>query len=303
VTATRFNQIVIAGGGGAVGTLFADALLAAGHPAATVIDRRSDAAAPGRAGRVLAGDVQHPTEEARALVRACDLLILATPEPVAIAAAGWMLPEMKRDSLAVETLSVKSRYAAAVATIDTRAELLGVNPMFAPGLGFAGRSVVAVPYRCGGLAQLLLDFIGAQGSDIVQLSADEHDRACAALQVATHASVLAFGMALSATGYDLAAAERIMPPPHRTLLALLARILSGDPEVYRDIQSANPYAGRVRLDLLEAHRRLERIVASDDPEPFHALVTDLRRLLVGARTDYPRLCARLFEVDPRAGNQ
>jgi prephenate dehydrogenase len=303
VIETPFEQIVIAGGGGAVGTLFADALLTAGHPAVTIIDRRPDAAAPGRAGQLLADDVQHPTEEARALVRACDLLILATPEPVALAAAGWMLPEMKRDSLAVETLSVKSRYAAAVAQVNSDAELLGVNPMFSPSLGFAGRSVVAVPYRCRSLAQTFLDFVAAQGSDIVLLSAEEHDRACAAVQVATHASVLAFGMALAASGYDLAAAERIMPPPHRTLLALLARIVAGDPEVYRDIQTVNPYASRARLDLLDAHRRLEHVVASDSPEEFHGLIADLRRLLAHSSTDYARLCASIFEVGFRTSDQ
>lgn len=303
MTTAHFNQIVIAGGGGAVGTLFADALLAAGHPAATIIDRRPDAAAPSQAGRFFAGDVQRPSEAVRALVRACDLLILATPEPVAITAAGWMLPEMKCDSLAVETLSVKSRYATAVAEVDSNAELLGINPMFAPGLGFAGRSVAAVPYRCRGLSRLFLDFIAAQGSDIVQMSAEEHDRACAALQVVTHASVLAFGMALLTGGFDLPAAERIMPPPHRTLLALLARIAGGDPEVYRDIQCANPYASRARLDLLDAHRRLERIVASDDPELFHGLIADLRRLLAGSRTDYARLCTNLFEVNNGSSSQ
>ena len=294
-----FRQIVIAGGGGAVGTLFADALRAAGCPAVTIIDRRPTPATSGQASCFLQGDVQRPSEEMLSLVRTCDLLILATPEPVAIAAARWMLPEMKHGSLAVETLSVKHRYAAVAAEVVTGAELLGVNPMFAPSLGFAGRSVVAVPYRCGALAQTFLAFVAAQGSDVVQLTADGHDRACAALQVATHASVLAFGMALLAGGYDLATAERIMPPPHRTLLALLARVVAGDPEVYRDIQSANPYAARARADILDAHRSLERIVASDDPESFHQLITDLRGLLAGSGTDYASLCARLFEVDPR----
>jgi prephenate dehydrogenase len=247
--------------------------------------------------------VQRPDDAILAIVSRCDLLILATPEPVAIAAARWMLPGMKRDSLVVETLSVKSRYATAIAEVTTAAELLGVNPMFAPDLGFAGRSVAAVPYRGGDLTPLFLEWIAAQGSEVVQLGAEDHDRACAALQVATHASVLAFGMALSASGYDVATAERIMPPPHRTLLALLARIAAGDPEVYRDIQSANPYAARARMDLLDAHRRLERIIASDDPEAFHRLIVELRSVLANGKTDYADLCARLFSVDSRTNPQ
>jgi prephenate dehydrogenase len=94
-----------------------------------------------------------------------------------------------------------------------------------------------------------------------------------------------------------------MPPPHRTLLALLARITAGDPEVYRDIQSANPYAARARMDLLDAHRRLERIIASDDPETFHRLIVELRSVLANGKTDYADLCARLFSVDSRTNSQ
>lgn len=297
-----FRRVVIAGGAGAIGTLFAETLHANGHGAPAIVDLRPAAAAPGRAGFICQEDVQQPSDPVRELIRTCDLLILATPEPVAITAARWMLPEMKRGSLAVETLSVKSRYAAAVEAVATDAELLGVNPMFAPSLGFAGRSVIAVPYRCGYLAQALLAFVEAEGSDVVQLDAEAHDRACATLQAATHASILAFGMALAGS-HDLATAERIMPPPHRTMLALLARIVSGDPEVYREIQAANPYAMQARLDLLEAQRRLDRIIDGDDPESFRRLITDLRSLLRGSGTDYARLCAHIFGVDCRPRDQ
>ena len=55
VSTGPFRQIVIAGGGGAVGTLFADALRAAGCPAVAIIDRRPTPATSGQASRFLAG--------------------------------------------------------------------------------------------------------------------------------------------------------------------------------------------------------------------------------------------------------
>ncbi len=138
-----------------------------------------------------------------------------------------------------------------------------------------------------------------QGSDVVRLSAGEHDRACAALQVATHAAVLGFGIALRAAHYDLTAAAKIAPPPHRTLLALLARIVSGDPEVYRDIQVANPFAAEMRAQLVAAHRHLDDVVGEENTESFNRLIVDLRSIFADSKTDYAQLCARLFEVDPR----
>lgn len=281
--------------------MFARALADAGTRDLVVVDRREPATSRSGTATYLEGDIARPSQEVLRCVGPCDLLILAIPEPAAIVALDAVLPAMKPGSLVVDTLSVKGRYAQALASQPPRAtaiELLGVNPMFAPDLGFAGRSVVAVPYRPGPRAEAFLEFVAAQGSDVVRMSAEAHDQACAALQVVTHASILAFGMALAAGGYDVAVAERIMPPPHRTMLALLARIVAADPEVYRDIQAANPAAARARADLVDAHRRLERIVACDDPEPFARLIGELRELFREARTDYAGLCARLFEIVP-----
>ena len=288
---------MVVGGSGAVGALLVERLAAAGASALHVIDRRS----PGELPHVIwtQGDICHPTQRTLHLVESVDLLILATPEEVAVASLGALLPRMKLGSLLVDTLSVKSRFAHALEGVVTKAELLGINPMFAPNLGFAGRSVVAVPYSAGDQADAFLDFIRSQGSDVVRLSAAEHDRACAALQVATHAAILSFGIALRAVSYDLTTAAKIAPPPHRTLLALLARIVSGDPEVYRDIQAANPFAAGMRAQLVAAHRRLDDVVGDGNPESFDRLIVDLRSLFADSGTDYAGLCARLFEVERR----
>lgn len=297
IVGSRFPNTVVAGGSGAVGSLFLDALAGgAARHLAVVYQRAPSPALP--AVTALQDNLANPSARTLDLIAGCDLLLLATPEPVAIAAATALLPNLKPGTLVVDTLSVKSRYARLIDAITTDAELLGVNPMFAPSLGFAGRSVVAVPYRCAGQAEDFLAFVAAQGADVVRLDAEAHDRACVALQAATHASVLCFGMALVAGSYDLVAAERIIPPPHRTLLALLARIVSADPEVYRDIQAANPYAAEARAGLIEVHRRFEDIVAADDPEMFRDLMNGLRSHVVGATTDYGTLCARLFQIRP-----
>ena len=49
------------------------------------------------------------------------------------------------------------------------------------------------------------------------------------------------------------------PPPHLTMLALLARIVSGTREVYRDIQVAHPYLGEARQALHDALMHLEDV--------------------------------------------
>ena len=136
------------GGSGAVGALLVERLAAAGVATMHVVDRRS----PGVPAHV---DVDSRTTSAgRAthtlrLIESADLVILATPEQVAIAGLGACLATNAawlaagRHPVGQEPLRAGARGGA------TQAELLGINPMFAPSLGFAGRSVVAVPYAAG----------------------------------------------------------------------------------------------------------------------------------------------------------
>jgi hypothetical protein len=105
--------------------------------------------------------------------------------------------------------------------------------------------------------------------------------------------VLAFGMALDALDVDLAELAEIAPPPHVTMLALLARITSGAPEVYWDVQAANPLAPDARRALADGARRLASLV--DDGEPaFEAQLGRLRGMFGPRLGDYADLCARSF---------
>jgi prephenate dehydrogenase len=231
----------------------------------------------------------------REAIAASDLVILATPEDVALESLPSLLPLLRSDALLVDTLSVKSRIAAFLASETANCELLGINPMFAPDLGFGGRGVIVVPYAARGRARRFQTLLGNWGATTVSMSAEDHDRACAALQVATHAAILGFAFCLKATGYDPASVAAIMSPPHRTLLALTGRIRAADPGVYYAIQASNPFAPGMRTQLLEAQRTLEASVAAG-PENFARSIEGLREMLALGDVDYAELCARLFEV-------
>jgi len=81
----------------------------------------------------------------------------------------------------------------------------------------------------------------------------------------------------------------LAPPPHLTLLALLARIASGEPETYREVQ-ANPHAAQARAALATAATRL---LDAD----FGEQLSRARRRL-GAEADaFERACERLFALE------
>jgi prephenate dehydrogenase len=110
---------------------------------------------------------------------------------------------------------------------------------------------------------------------VVTVTADQHDRVSAASQALTHAAVIAFGAALAELDVDIADLDRMGPPPHTALLSLLARIASGAPEVYWDVQAANPHAPAARRALARGVSQLTGVVEDGDRAAFGDLLDRL----------------------------
>jgi prephenate dehydrogenase len=287
----RFEDAVVVGGAGAVGQLFTGLLRTAG---ARVTG--ADLSAPVGPDWV-AGDVRAPDGALAAALSTCDVVVCAVPEPVLLDAVGPVAALLPEGALFVDTTSVKSRVVPAVAGA-VPGPAVSLNPMFAPSLGFAGRAVAAVPVRPGAPVEVLEALLTGAGARVVRLDAPAHDRLTAVTQAATHAAVLAFGLAAADSGVAVADLLALAPPPHRALLALLARIVSGAPETYWDIQEANPYAGAARAALRAGLDELD-VLAGLDPhagfDGFAGLVGELRELLGEApRAQLADDCAGMF---------
>jgi prephenate dehydrogenase len=292
------RRCVVAGGSGAVGRLFTGLLAAAGRDVCVIDPEPFTADTHGI--RHLKGDIAAPDGALRAELQDADLLLLAVPEPVALAAVPALVGVLPSHALLADTLSVKTRIAAAVADHAPGLQAVGLNPMFAPALGLPGRPVAAVVLRGGPLTEELLDLVATSGGRIARMDAERHDRLAAASQALTHATVLAFGQALSELDVNIEEMAAVAPPPHATLLALLARIASGTPEVYWDIQSANPLAGSARDALARGVDRLRDLARDGDEEDFAHHLDALSGVLGDRLPHYRTVCADLFTRMPSA---
>ncbi len=286
------RRCVVVGGSGAVGAMFVDLLLGAGAGVCVV-----DATPPSREGCTFErGDITAIGPPVDAQLRAADLVLLAVPEAVAIAAAGAVARVLEPGALLADTLSVKTAVVAALQDEAGHLEVLSLNPMFAPSLGIDGRPIAAVIVRDGPRAQELLGLLRSCGARVVEVGAREHDELTAVTQALTHAAVLAFGIALQELEVDVGALAEIAPPPHVTLLAMLARITAGQPATYLDVQAANPYAAHARDALAGGVRRLADVVERGDGGEFAALVAQLGATLEPDAGAYGELCADLFKT-------
>lgn len=292
----EFRSAVVLGGNGAMGSLLCDNLVNR-IESVTAADinqtPRSDA------GEIayLRADVLALNAEARQILSAADVVILALPESVAIESVCAVRSAMRDDALLVDTLSVKSQIVGLMKGFSPPFETFSINPMFGPSAGFGGQNVIAVKVTAGPRVERFVEILQSWGSRVVFRSAEEHDRAMAALQTATHAAILSFGMALEKMDYDVSALSEMSSPPHRVLLALVARILGGEPEVYWDIQAHNSFARGARDAVRQSVQDLSDMVASNDEVEFRTRLDRLRRLLGPDMAFLVRKCGALFETD------
>lgn len=273
-------RCALVGGNGAVGRLLAGALAAAGSEL-TILDA---AARPHPdlppAARYVALDATRPSPALRDALATVDCAVLALPEAAALAALPHVAAALPAGALLADTLSVKTPFAQAALAAGAALELLSLNPMFAPSLGFAGHAVLAVELAPGPRSGALLALLRASSRTVVTVAdAEAHDRMTAALQVAAHASVLGFALGLDQLDADLDALLAVAPPPFLALLALLARIASAGPETYADIQRANPFGAEARAALAAGLAQLDAAALDDDPRRAERLVAQAGELL------------------------
>jgi prephenate dehydrogenase len=287
------KRCVVAGGAGAVGSMFVELLRDAGAEVCVVdLDGRDRRVPDGV--RFRRADITQVADGLATELGAADVVVLAVPEQVALAALPGVAEAVRPGSVLAETLTVKSAIARAAESIDGLS-FVGLNPMFAPALGLEGRPVAAVVVRDGPGVATLLDLIGRGGGRVVSVSAETHDRLAAATQVLTHAAVLAFGFALAGLGVTAADLGAVAPPPYALLLGLLARISAGTPEVYWDVQAGNPFAPRAREALSDGIRRVAEVVEGGEEE-FAAALAGLRGFLGDDLEPHRRACVRAFEA-------
>jgi prephenate dehydrogenase len=294
-------RCALVGGNGAVGRLFAGALAAAGREL-TILDAapRAHTELEGL-GAYVALDARRSSAALREALVTADCALLTLPEAAALDALPHVLDGLPAGALLADTLSVKTPFARAALAARAPVELLSLDPLFAPALGFAGHAVLAVELAPGPRSRALLALLRERAEVVAVADAAAHDRMTAALQVAAHASVLGLGLGLAQLGADLDALLAVAPPPFLALLALLARIASASPETYADIQRANPFAAEARAALADGLAQLDAAALDADPRRVEALVAQAGTLLGPHREALAQQAAALLARLERPG--
>lgn len=286
-----FKSVLVLGGLGQTGGLLARSFTNAGAEV-TYADRhdRPEYVPPGS---YLQGDVTRPDAVLLKSIAAAECVLVCLPEEAALSAAGPILGAMADGALWVDTLSVKNRICRLLGDCRRSIEMVSINPMFAPALGWQGHPVAVIALSSGPKSQTLINLLRSWGAAVEVLTAEAHDSLTAIIQVATHAAILSFGALLLDLEYSVERGLAIATPPHRLLLALLSRIISANPAVYWEIQHCHPEGEIVRRRLSRAVECLDAAAAADSPAQFQQFFADIRSLLSAKRESLGALSDRI----------
>ncbi len=254
------KKVGIVGGTGAMGRFFVPVFTRAGFEVEV-----SGRTTP-RTNRNLATDV--------------DILIVSVPIRETVKVIEEIAPFLSADQVLCDFTSLKVRPVAAM--LGTPAQVLGLHPMFGPGVAsLAGQTVIATPARCAApVCTEILDVFRKEGARVTITTPEEHDRIMAVIQGLMHFSTLVVAETMRSAGFSPVEMQRFTSPVYRIETGIVGRILGQEPGLYGPILQDNPEVAGVAATFVRASERLAALVEDGDADAFNAFFSANREFFL-----------------------
>jgi 4-amino-4-deoxyprephenate dehydrogenase len=289
------DRCVIAGANGRFGRIWARKLAEAGAEICG-LDLQDAALDPAICRHYVRSSVTDMVAAAEHAIAEAEYVLLCVPENAVLQALPRLGEIMRDDALLMDIASVKTRIRDALAGLSLRCGYLSLHPMFGPMEDFSDRAICLIPLRENARAAQFASLIAGWGARLSTLTAEQHDSVTALVQTLPHAALIAFGAALSDSGASFELVWDIATPIQKIMLALAARIVAGEPEIYWSIQSANPFAASARDKLEDELRQVSALVEEARRPEFAAKLESVQRFLSPSGSTLAEMAARLVSM-------
>ncbi|MBT8508064.1 prephenate dehydrogenase [Methanomicrobiaceae archaeon CYW5] len=206
----------------------------------------------------------------RDLAMDSDIVIISVPIRETVKVIEEIAPFLSADQVLCDFTSLKVKPIAAM--LGTPAQVLGLHPMFGPGVAsLAGQTVIATPARCASpVCTEILDVFRNEGARVTITTPEEHDRIMAVIQGLMHFSTLVVAETMRSAGVSPVEMQRFTSPVYRIETGIVGRILGQEADLYGPILQENPEVGRIVSSFVQASERLAEIVTGGDTGKFDA---------------------------------
>ncbi len=215
-------------------------------------------------------------------VRTSDAIIVNVPiedtaSVIQQAAASCRPGQLLTDNTSVKQLQVEAMCAHAPPGV----EVLGMHTVFGPHVeSVAGQNVVFTPTsRSEAMAEEFENVFYKHGARITRTTPLQHDRQMAFHQNLVHLCHVALADVLRAGFLRLEEVDRYCSPNSRASLATLGRMLSGNPELYAQIQQHNKEAPSLLRTYSDSIEKLVAGLESGNTQAFQKVVQEAKDAL------------------------
>lgn len=194
----------------------------------------------------------------------CDLVIVSVPIRNTVDVIREIAPCMHEDQVLCDLTSLK--VAPVRAMLASKAQVVGLHPMFGPGAGsLRGQKIIVTPVRCDDrrLDELIGIFRG-EGAEIAFTTPEAHDRMMAVVQGLVHFSTLCMAETIRRSEVEVGEVLEFATPVCRIQMGLIGRLLGQDAALYEDILRLNPYLPGFLTEFGDAVSRLTGCVTGED---------------------------------------
>ncbi len=215
--APQLSPVVIVGGAGAMGQLFARQLERSGYQV-RILDKAQQA-------------------EQEAILADAKLVLLSVPIN-ALEQVINELPELPEDCVLADITSVKQ--APLQAMMNKHAgPVVGLHPMFGPDIShWVKQTVVVCDGRGEQAYQGLLEQLQIWGCHLANMAAKKHDQAMQIIQVMRHLTTFVYGQFLARQCHTLEELRSCSSPIYQLELMMVGRLFAQSGELYTDIMLA-----------------------------------------------------------------
>lgn len=209
------GDVVIVGGNGGMGRIFADYFEKSGYKVLSFGHRGWDKA---------------PT-----YLKTAKIVIVSVPIDITIDIIKQLSPMLREDQILCDFTSVKGPIVDAMMQYH-KGPVLGLHPMFGPDVkSLVKQVVVTCPQRDEKASEFLVEQLRIWGAHICKCDAYEHDKAMSIIQALRHFSTYAYGTFLASIAPNLEKLKDLSSPIYRLELMMVGRLFAQDPRLYADI--------------------------------------------------------------------
>lgn len=150
------------------------------------------------------------------------------------------LNQLPSECILADITSIKHKPLDAMMKVH-KGPVVGLHPMFGPDApGMIKQVVVVCHGREPSKYHWLMQQMQTWGATLFEVSAEEHDKAMAFIQVMRHFNTFVYGAHLAGENPSLELLTQLSSPIYRLELAMVGRLFAQSPTLYADIIFNNP---------------------------------------------------------------